>query len=312
MSADPEPPPPAKYSRYRSVRQAAASKSPPRADLANPSEGHNEAIQRSMSRYHRRPRVSSPPAHDFAPIPTVPQHLPTLQILQGRTEDPLRNRSQEPRPIRPPAALAENRPLPADSRDHSGDDSVARGRLEQRASINQRQNIAQALPLRGHGEPDKHANGQLPDEDEVARKLAEQKQKDLQRLEMELAAAAAAARPSSSPERSNSATNKPSIEKFRVFSRKRAESKAAPSKSSSSLTEAANQDVSRAKTDDPPWNILQGGGGVVPGVDAPKSAVNAGERVRISGMILLVYLLTTCSASPHSLQTMLHQPPNHT
>lgn len=157
---------------------------------------------------------------------------------------------------------------------------MVRGRTVQRASINQRQNIAQALPLRGHGTQEQWANGQLPDEDEVARKLAEQKQKDLQRLEMELAAAAAAARPSPSPERSNSATQKPSIEKFRVFTRKRAESKAAPSKSSGSLTEAESQELPKLKSDEPPRNILQGGGGVVPGVDAPKSAVNAGERVR--------------------------------
>jgi hypothetical protein len=131
--------------------------------------------------------------------------------------------------------------------------------------------------LRGLGEQDKQAKGQLLQEDEIARKLAEQKQKDLQRLEMELAAAAA--RPSQSPERSNSATKSPSIEKFRVLTRKRAESKATPSKSSSSLTEAESQEVPKLKANEPPKNILQGGGGAVPGVDAPKSAVNAGERV---------------------------------
>ena len=159
---------------------------------------------------------------------------------------------------------------------------MARGRTEHRASINQRQNIAQALPLRGHRTQEQEAKGHPSEEDDIAKKLAEQKQKDLQRLEMELAAAAAAAaagaRSSSSPERPNFATKKPSIEKFRVFTRKRAESKAAPSKSSSSLTEAESQEVPKAKTDEPSRNILQGGGGAVPGVDAPKSAVNAGER----------------------------------
>ena len=280
MSADSEPSPPAKYSRYRSVRQAAASKSPPPPNAAKSPEGQNEAIQRSMSRYHRRPRVSSPPAYDVAPIPTIPQHLPTLRSLQGRTEAPPRNRPEEPRPIRSAEVLAENAPQRGDYGGVSGSEPMVRGRTVQRASINQRQNIAQALPLRGHGTQEQWANGQLPDEDEVARKLAEQKQKDLQRLEMELAAAAAAARPSPSPERSNSATQKPSIEKFRVFTRKRAESKAAPSKSSGSLTEAESQELPKLKSDEPPRNILQGGGGVVPGVDAPKSAVNAGERVR--------------------------------
>jgi hypothetical protein len=278
MSADSEPPPPAKYSRYRSVRQAAASKSPPPASHAQSPEEQNEGVQRSMSRYHRRPRVSSPPAPNVAPMPTIPKHLPTLQTLPGASEFPPRNRSQEPRPIHPAAASGGDTPLRGESRAFSGGDPAVRGRPENRASINQRQNIAQALPLRGHGEQDTQAKGQLPGDDEVARKLAEQKQKDLQRLEMELAAAAA--RPSSSPERSNSATHKPSIEKFRVFSRKRAESKAAPSKSSSSLTEAESQEAPKAKADEPPQNTLQGGGGAVPGIDAPKSAVNAGERVR--------------------------------
>jgi len=277
MSADPEPSPPAKYTRYRSVRQAAASKSPPPSSTAKPPEAQNEAIQRSMSRYHRRPRVSSPPAYDVAPIPAIPQHLPTLQSLQGRTEATPQDLPRESRPIRSADVLAENAPQRDNHRGVSEGDPVVRGRTEQRTSINQRQNIAQALPLRGHGEQDKQARGQLPEEDEVAKKLAEQKQKDLQRLEMELAAAAAG--PSSSPERSNSATKKPSIEKFRVFTRKRAESKAAPSKSSSSLTEAETQEAPKMKADEPPRNILQGGGGAVPGVDAPKSAVNAGERV---------------------------------
>jgi len=212
-------------------------------------------------------------------MPAIPLHLPTLQSLQGGSEVPLRNRSQEARPIRPSAAAAENKLPREESMVTSGGYPTARGRPENRVSMNQRQNIAQALPLRGHGERETQAKSQLPEDDEVARKLAEQKQKDLQRLEMELAAAAA--RPSSSPERSNSATHKPSIEKFRVFSRKRAESKAAPSKSSSSLTEAENQEIPKAIVDEVPRNIMQGGGGAVPGVDAPKSAVNAGERVRV-------------------------------
>jgi hypothetical protein len=285
MSADSEPPPPAKFSRYRSVRQAAASKSPPPSSTAKPPEGQNEAIQRSMSRYHRKPRVSSPPAHDVASMPTIPQHLPTLHTLQSGREAPPQSRPREPRSARAAAALGENTLQKGDLKESTGGNLTARGRTEHRASINQRQNIAQALPLRGHGELKTQANGKLPEEDEVARLLAEQKQKDLQRLEMELAAAAA--RPSSSPERSNSATNKPSIEKFGLFTRKRAESKAAPSKSSSSLTGAESQEVPKAKTDEPPRNILQGGGGAVPGVDAPKSAVNAGERVRTCSVCIM-------------------------
>lgn len=279
MSADSEPPPPAKYSRYRSVRQAAAGKSPPSTSLAQAPEGQNNGIQRSMSRYHRRPRVSSPSAHDVAPMPTIPQHLPTLQTLQGGTDPPLQNRSREPRATGPSAARAENRPPREDLRATEPGDPNARGRPENRVSINQRQNIAQAIPLRGHGDQNIQTKGQFPEEDDVVRKLAEQKQKDLQRLEMELAAAAA--RPSSSPERSNSATHKPSIEKFRAFSRKRTESKAAPSKSSSSFTEAESPELPKPRADEPPRNILQGGAGVFPGVDAPKSAVNAGERVSI-------------------------------
>jgi hypothetical protein len=302
MSADSEPPPPPKYSRYRSVRQATASKSPPRSSPAKPPEVQNEAIQRSRSRY-RRPRVASPPARDVTSMPTIPHHLPTLQSLQGTNEALPPNCAQELRTICPVAGSRENLQKRV-YREPSGSDLRVRGRTEHREDRSQTVKGAQVRSLKGAGEPVKEANGLPTEEDEVARLLAEQKRKDLQRLEMELAAAAA--RPSTSPERSSPPTNK-AVEKLSLFTRKRAESKAAPSKSSSSFTASEavlgskSQEPPKVKADEQPRNIIQGGGGVVPGTDAPKSAVNAGERVCSYPAIYSRSRLIRLSESPHTL-----------
>lgn len=280
MSAESEPPPQLKYSRYRSVRQAAANKSPPPSNAAKPPEPRNETIQRSRSRYHR-PKVTSPPAYDVTSMPTIPQHLPTLQALQGGNEVLPHNHLNQPRSIRPAAVSGENLQQSAGYKDSRTSDLKARGRTEQRINGNQTFNGTQVLSLQRFNESENEAKAQSTGQDEVARLLAEQKRKDLQQLEIELASAPA--RSSSSPERSP-ATNK-GVEKLGLFIRKRAESKVSPSKSSSSITgpetcpERKSQEASKVKTDEQPRNIIQGGGGAVPGVDAPKSAVNAGERV---------------------------------
>lgn len=282
MSTDSEPPQP-KYSRYRSVRQAAAIKSRSPSNTETPVEAQNEAIQRSRSRYHRRPGTTSPVANHIASMPPIPQHLPTLQSLEGENGAPIRSRAHEPRSI-PPAPVSGEKALQRrDHKESSLSDPRTRGRTELRENGNQTVNSAQERSLLSQGEPEKQARAQLSEEDDVTRLLAIQKQKDLKRLEAELAVAAA--RSSSSPEGLSPSASKFGGEKFSLFTRKRAESKAALSKSSSSgaasetTTYHKSQDTPEAKADGQPWNIIQGGGGVVPGIDAPKSAVNAGERV---------------------------------
>jgi hypothetical protein len=112
-------------------------------------------------------------------------------------------------------------------------------------------------------------------EKEAARILAEQKRKDLERLEAELDAAAPIAPKVTSPGR----------EKFSFFSRKRA-----PTKSTSgSESRSGNNSMSKTRSNeppprssDPPKAIIEGGGGIVPQTDAPISASNAGERVGLT------------------------------
>jgi hypothetical protein len=110
-------------------------------------------------------------------------------------------------------------------------------------------------------------------EKDAARILAEQKRKDLERLEAELEAAA----PVSSPGR----------EKFGFFSRKRATTRTSPPSAenkfrnmstSVSLTSMVSTRISGSNDPAPRGVIGQGGGGIVPGTDAPISASNAGER----------------------------------
>jgi hypothetical protein len=107
--------------------------------------------------------------------------------------------------------------------------------------------------------------------EETERVLAEQKRKDLERLEMELEAAA--------PRASTMTSSK---EKFSFFSRKRSASTAAHTASPKATPGniAVTAPLSLSRPPGPPSiGIEKGGGGIVPGTDAPISAVNAGERV---------------------------------
>ena len=106
-------------------------------------------------------------------------------------------------------------------------------------------------------------------EDEAARILAEQKRKDLERLEAELDAAAPIAPRVTSPGR----------EKFSFFSRKRAATRSAQPRTSESGSGSWTNSMSRTEA---PRAILEGGGGIVPQTDAPISASNAGERVSLT------------------------------
>ena len=118
-------------------------------------------------------------------------------------------------------------------------------------------------------------------EEENEKRLAEQKRKDLERLEAELAAAVPDVPRVTSPGK----------EKFSFFSRKRASTKATPPNTAGSgsgnapMSKTRSNDPPRGsnepqqESNEPPRGIEQGGGGIVPGIDAPISAVNAGERV---------------------------------
>lgn len=124
--------------------------------------------------------------------------------------------------------------------------------------------------------------------------LAEQKRKDLERLEAELDAASPGPARVTSPR-----------QKFGFFTRKCAATKVTPPSTTTSASRsseepqtkgqgrlsggnAAPTSESRTRSQDVPSRAIeQGGGGVVPGTDAPMSAVNAGERVSCQKFHLL-------------------------
>lgn len=166
-------------------------------------------------------------------------------------------------------------------------------RLQREAREIRDQEEQQQRAAREQAEPRHREEQQKRDEEaEQARLaeelLAEQKRKDLERLEAELDAAA--------PGLSTAASS--TRERFGFFKRKRSGTKATlqSTRSTSTSDEAQTSSVGRGseKTwgdepaapeprlknqEDPPRASEQGGGVVVPGTDAPISAVNAGERV---------------------------------
>jgi len=116
-------------------------------------------------------------------------------------------------------------------------------------------------------------------EEEPERLLAEQKRKDLERLQAELDAA---------PPPLPAPVAGPKREKFAFFSRKRAATKTTPPTTSGSGSGTNSMSKSRSnepprstevpRSTDIPRGIEQGGGGIFPQTDAPISASNAGER----------------------------------
>lgn len=286
MSADVQPPPPPqqpKYSRYRSVRQAAAttSKAPPVESPAKTTEPPNAAIQRSRSRYHRPSKpVASSDHCSVGNVPSIPElsrQISTAPPPQHGSNIPVNDRAEELRLKRATLAAQEKRRQRQEQQEAWTAEPRSRARGATVDNARGRPSGAQERVLQPDGDTLQQANAQLTEEEQVARILAEQKRKDLERLEAELAAAAAAPPQTG---RSSPPTENAVIEKLGFLTRRRAKSKpASPRPSADTNPDKSSQEVSRTRSDEQPRNILQGGGGVVPGIDAPKSAVNAGERV---------------------------------
>lgn len=288
------PPAPAKYSRYRSVRQQAeASKSPPHV----PEQKSEDApVSRSMSRY-RRPK-SVIPKNDQAtnpqslpPIPSIPRAPDLMMSPTRRVTEPVPTPHRQQRPVGNDRYGGRQAQRPRETETE---------RLQRKAREIREEEEQQRRAEKEQVEQKRREEQQKVDaEAELARQaeelLAEQKRKDLERLEAELDAASPGLARVTSPR-----------EKFGFFSRKRAASKITPpstvasgSRKTSEEPRMRSQDAPprdieqggggsapgstsepRMRSQDaPPQAIEQGGGGVVPGTDAPMSAVNAGERV---------------------------------
>lgn len=270
--------PPQKYSRYRSVRNqaeiaGAAALAVPSPALNNAQDGDKTTFSRSMSRYRRPQKKNGPttsPPMPNSPLPRAnPVPSPTKpSIGTRRVTDPTRTPEREQVPSRHPT-VAGNRPF-ARQRETEEERQIRKAK-EREAEYQRRKQEAQEVTK---AESPEDQAGRA--EEEAIRILAEQKRKDLERLEATLEAATKAR--TVSPER----------EKFTFFSRKRA-----ATKTSTTTTETRNTSLTTTLSKNsasPPGQSnefrAQGKvevGGIGPGTDAPISASNAGERVsRIS------------------------------
>lgn len=111
---------------------------------------------------------------------------------------------------------------------------------------------------------------QKTEEEEAHRILAEQKRKDLERLEITLAAAVAAPGPLSPAPVSGGSGGK-----FKIFGRKKSAAKVTPPGSGSKEEAKVEK---RSPSDEMSGRMVEA---AMVGLDAPVSAVNAGERVSL-------------------------------
>lgn len=253
-SAVQPPQPQPKYARYRSVRHAAAVAAKEVTMEPAPAEEKTAIPSRSMSRY-RRPRAVSKPEQPAIPPATSIPAVPALPPAQSSAA-PIRR-------VTDPASTSNyNKPR------NISDGGWVADTDEQRHEAQRARDYEQRL------------QAQIIEE-----KLAEQKKKDLERLEATLDAAAASS---------------PVKEKFSFFTRKRAHTKAAPppvavapastpGPSSASLSRTGSNDTSSKSTE---ARRPRAGTAAVPGSDAPISAVNAGERVGLRAVE--IYPELTC------------------
>ncbi|OBT63498.1 hypothetical protein VE03_08102 [Pseudogymnoascus sp. 23342-1-I1] len=222
---------PAKYSRYRSVRKAntAAMAAPAPASQTKTEGG---MVQRSMSRYRRR---GAPQDAQPAPMPTrpIPQDATSHDHI-GRRDDRTTHLPTPRSPSPPPTPLS---PQEEEARLRRAHERTQAQRLER----------------------------QKADEEEAHRILAEQKRKDLERLEKTLAAAVAAPGPLSPPPVSGG--------KFKIFGRKKSLAKVAATPPTSGKGEAKVE--TRSTSDEMSGRRVEA---AMLNMDAPVSAVNAGER----------------------------------
>ncbi|EMR82103.1 hypothetical protein ACHAQE_001819 [Botrytis cinerea] len=269
-----------KYSRYRSVR-ALPSKpdpAPPNQDVHQQSQNTSMSRTKSMSRY-RRPKLT-PQSDHSPPVPSLPVSHAQPTSPDPAARIPMTRRTTDPADsaIGLPTNYAQTRrPIPKRSQSHLG--AAAAGEPQ---NYDERQQtyepnyhsdhgVNQQILSPSHSPPPVSLPVQLSDE-ETERILAEQKRKDLERLEATLDAAA------------NDSVKSPP-QKFAFFSSKRRATTTTKPPLPSVLDNIAS--IQRTIGDGPPINdapvinpvgIQQGGGGIVPQTDAPISASNAPER----------------------------------
>ena len=273
---------PAKYSRYRSVRQQAeASKLPP---PPQEQKSQDAQVSRSMSRY-RRPYSTTPNNGQV----TSPQSVPPMPAIARALMNPVRRVTEPgPRPQRVPGFDQYEGSQASKSREMETT-CLQRKTREIRDQEEREVKVGKEKSIQQGGEEQRKVDAKAEEARPADQLLAEQKRKDLQRLEAELDAASPPSMVASPKE------------KFGFFTRKRAATTVSPpvtaagglrstsgepyGKDQEQWAEpmggkAAPTSESRMRNHDTPFRAIEkGGGGVIPGIDAPISAVNAGERV---------------------------------
>ncbi|KAH7323977.1 hypothetical protein BKA65DRAFT_511803 [Rhexocercosporidium sp. MPI-PUGE-AT-0058] len=272
------PAPLPKYSRYR--RQTLKPEPEPQP-VPEPVQKPNNDFSRSksMSRY-RRSVVPAKAAQiaDYSnpPVPALPGAQNTNgtdgRNIARRVTEPVNNSQGEERHGET-TGRSQGRYRETEEERMRRKVKEFREREEQQRKVEQ----AKAEQERLRQQRREEEELQRMAEEEPERLLAEQKRKDLERLQAELDAA-----PPPLPVAS------PKKEKFAFFSRKRAVTRTTPPTTSGSGS--GTNTMSKSRSNEPPRStevprsteiprgIEQGGGGIVPQTDAPISASNAGER----------------------------------
>ncbi|KAB2578250.1 Pleckstrin-like protein [Lasiodiplodia theobromae] len=306
-----------KFSRYRSVRRQQHQHQhdppvmPPLPPEPTPPTPTSATVSRSMSRYRRqRPATTTAPvAHDHTapPLPTTIKRAPTQPVAPAAQLEQRRQRAASNPPVRQPT-----RPSSARAQDAPDSPTLAReearrlleGESQRQARMNaqlkaeKRAKIEEAERQRAQQEAEEAERRNA----ERVRQYQEKRAEDLRARQEAARAQAARARQEEERQRS--------VERDRPRTAKTAgassDSDAPPlphspgSPSSSRKKERLAGLLRRRKDDqqhDAPFipaqkprqvsnndnnnsdaYIKAGGGGVVPGIDAPLSAVNAGDR----------------------------------
>ncbi|RDW88206.1 hypothetical protein BP6252_00238 [Coleophoma cylindrospora] len=244
---------PQKFSRYRSVRQGKSN--PPPTSMPAP-KAQDAAVSRSMSRYHRaRPTATEERSPAIPPTPHFPQKF-QKQVSSDPRRRTAPTNSFEKRPV-PARNLTDETILEAEKerRWRRAQEAIAREEQAYKAR-KEREEMERSLVQQSAAAATATPGAPMQlSEEETERILAETKRKDLERLEAELDAASPRI---PSPK-----------EKFGLFSRMKPTTKPAVPKSPG----LGGLLPSFSKSSDPPARGIEpGGGGIVPGIDAPKSA----------------------------------------
>jgi hypothetical protein len=300
---------PPKYSRYRSVRQAVKKEEPVTEQSPEPEMTRTK----SMSRYRRtRPvskieQIAAPP---MSPVPPIPRanaqplssnqsNPPVQRDVTRRVTEPIHNPQRQKRL----SSGNTSRPRPQETDDERMRrlGKEAHEREEQRRRARKEKEEQERIARQYKAEEEAKLARKAAEDAAIL--LADQKRKDLERLQAELdAAVPTSPRPPTNPR-----------EKSRFFSRKRAQTKTSPPLNPPiAKRESESTSLSTTKSNEPPRGIEQGGGGIVPQIDAPISASNAGERVSCVSEITVLRLLNICPASSHPVRAILNQSSNYT